>query len=214
MTDQWTDRLSEYLDDEGDLTAAERRDLEGHLTACADCRAALEELRAVVARAGALASRGPEKDLWPGIASRIAPVARRYSFSVPQLVAAGLALMVLTGSGVWMARRQTVVPAATDARGEDRFGPSALPVDLADVPYEKAVGDLERALEAGRARLDPATIEVLEDSLAAIDQAIEQSQRALAADPANSYLDNHLADARKRKLALLRRASAITDPEG
>jgi hypothetical protein len=214
MTDQWTDRLSEYLDDEGDLTAAERRDLEGHLTACADCRGTLEELRGVVAQAGALASRGPETDLWPGIALRIAPMTRRYSFSMPQLVAAGLALMVVTGSAVWMARREATQPVATGASNDERFGPSVLPVDLADAPYEKAVGDLERTLEAGRARLDPATIEVLEDSLTAIDQAIEQSQRALAADPANTYLYNHLADARKRKLALLRRASAITNPEG
>lgn len=210
--DHWTDRLSEYLDDDGDLTAAERRDLEAHLAGCAECGATLEDLRAVVARAQSLPSRGPDVDLWPGIAARVAPPVRRYSFSMPQLVAAGLALMALSGGAVWMARRQP--PSAAQARIGDRALPSAVPVNLADAPYDQAVADLERALAAGRSKLDPATIKVLEDNLAAIDQAIDQSQRALAADPANTYLYNHLADARKRKLALLRRASAIADLEG
>ena len=44
-----------------------------------------------------------------------------------------------------------------------------------------------------------------EANIAAIDTAIEQSRRALATDPANVYLHSHLAEARQRKLALLRR---------
>src|SRR5207249_2341818 len=50
MKDQWTDRLSEYLD--GELGAAERAALEGHLATCGECGATLAELRRVVARAG------------------------------------------------------------------------------------------------------------------------------------------------------------------
>ena len=42
-----------------------------------------------------------------------------------------------------------------------------------------------------------------------IDQAIEQSRKALRADPANVYLNSHFAASRNRKLALLRRASAL-----
>jgi anti-sigma factor RsiW len=212
--DHWTDRLSEYLDDAGDLPAAERQELEAHLASCAECRATLEELRAVVARAQSLPPRGPDVDLWPGIAARIAPDARRYSFSMPQLVAAGLALMALSGSAVWVARRQAEAPPPVHVAIDDAALGPGVPINLADAPYDGAVADLERALETGRSKLDPATIKVLEDSLASIDQAIEQSQRALAADPANTYLYTHLAEARQRKLALLRRASAIADPEG
>ena len=58
------------------------------------------------------------------------------------------------------------------------------------------------------------TVKILESNLAAIDKAIDQSRQALAADPANVYLNNHLADARQRKLALLRRATAIVGPKG
>jgi hypothetical protein len=150
--------------------------------------------------------------LWPGIAERIAAAgrSRRYTFSMPQLAAAAIALMALSSGAVWLTRPADPPPAQV-AVVED---PATVPVNLADAPYDQAVADLQRALEAGRSRLDPATIKVLEESLASIDEAIDQSQRALAADPANTYLYSHLAAARQRKLALLRRASALADTEG
>jgi tetratricopeptide (TPR) repeat protein len=211
--DPWTDRLSEYLDDE--LETRERTDLEAHLASCEACRATLDELRAVVSRAQDLTDRAPDANLWPAIAARLDGGTRRYSFSMPQLVAAGIALMVLSGAAVWMANRQAAVQVPAQAGlQQPAESPRAAPVNLADVPYDEAVADLERALEAGRSRLDPTTVKVLESSLAAIDEAIEQSQRALSADPANTYLYSHLAAARQRKLALLRRASALADTEG
>jgi hypothetical protein len=70
------------------------------------------------------------------------------------------------------------------------------------------VADLQRALEQGRGRLDPKTIDVLERNIAAIDSAIDQARKALADDPANGYLNSYLADARRRKLDLLRDATA------
>jgi hypothetical protein len=85
-----------------------------------------------------------------------------------------------------------------------------MPVALVDPQYDGAVADLERTLAEGRDRLDPETIRVLEQNLDAIDKAIDQCRRALEADPANSFLNNHLVSARQRKLALLRRATALT----
>ena len=69
MNDQWTDRLSDYLD--GELNAAERAELEEHLSGCAECLAVLELLRQVVARAQGLEDRAPDSDLWSGVAERI-----------------------------------------------------------------------------------------------------------------------------------------------
>jgi anti-sigma factor RsiW len=223
MTDHWTDRLSEYLD--GELDPADHAALERHLAACADCRATLAELGDVVARAGRLQPRPPAGDLWPGIAPRldrvtpvVAPfpprVARRVSFTMPQLVAAGLALMVTSGGAVWMLQRggkATDIQAVATTNDAD---PSALPVALADPHYDEAIADLEQALAAGRAQLDPETVKVIESSLAAIDQAIDQSRQALATDPANVYLHSHLAEARQRKLALLRRGVGLINTKG
>jgi len=218
MTDQWTDRLSEYLDDE--LEAGERRALDEHLASCAACAGTLAELREVVMRASDLAARPPATDLWSGIEPRLdrvqtvvtpftRPVTRRVSFTMPQLVAAGLALMVMSGGAVWVLQhggRATDLPRLAATSQAD---PSVLPVAIADPRYDEAIADLEQALAAGRAQLDPGTVAILEANLDTIDKAIDQSRRALAGDPANVYLHSHLAEARQRKLALLRRGVGL-----
>ena len=220
MTDDWTDRLSEYIDDE--LTPAERAALDAHLASCRACVVTLDELRAVTDRARELPARPPAADLWPGIEPRLgairavpargaAQTVRRFTFTLPQLVAAGLALMVMSGGGVWVLQhggRATSMPpvAATDP---EREPVRRVAVGLADPRYDEAIADLQQALESGRSQLDATTIRILEANLKAIDDAIEQSRRALADDQENVYLYNHLADARQRKLALLRRATAL-----
>src|SRR5512136_2775422 len=72
--DAWTDRLSEYVDDE--LAADERAALDMHLQVCGDCARTVNELRGVVRRAVALESRLPAEDLWPAIEARLAPAPR------------------------------------------------------------------------------------------------------------------------------------------
>src|SRR5206468_1104762 len=86
---------------------------------------------------------------------------------------------------------------------------SVVQVAYADAQYDAAVADLEKALKLGRGRLDASTIAIVEHNLQIIDQAINQAREALAGDPANSYLSSHLVEARRRKLDLLRRATAL-----
>ena len=50
---------------------------------------------------------------------------------------------------------------------------------------------------------------MLEQTSQSIDAAIEQCRQALDSDPANTFLNNHLRRP-QRKLALLRRATALT----
>jgi anti-sigma factor RsiW len=223
MSDQWTNRLSEYLD--GELPDGERVALESHLQSCGECSALVMDLRRVIRRARLLPAPTPGRDLWPGIASRIgatppvsAPIdltsrrreARRWSFSLPQLAAAGIALVALSGGTVWMLRG----PAAPAAR-PIAVAPATAPAvnaslkPTASQSYAAAVADLERVLAEGRGKLDPATVKIIEQNLAAIDQAIAQAQRALDADSANLYLNTHLADTMRRKLELLRQVAAL-----
>jgi len=73
VSDLYTERLSDYLDEALDADA--RAEVTVHLEVCADCRGTLEALRAVVQRAHALGPVEPETDLWAGIAARIGDAA-------------------------------------------------------------------------------------------------------------------------------------------
>lgn len=222
MTDQWTDRLSEYLD--GELLTGERTALEQHLLGCAACRATLAELRRVVARAQALDDTPPAADLWPAIARRIGGgtasdvtdlgvyrARRRISFTVPQLAAAGIALMLVSGSVVWKVLSPSATPVAVTAAP-----PAIAPVPdgapaawSGDASYDLVIARLEQLLAQNRTALDTATVRVLEKNLEIIDRAIAEARAALAADPASAYLNHHLARTMRRKVDLLRQASAL-----
>jgi hypothetical protein len=223
MTDRFTDRLSRYLDDE--LAPAERAEVAEHLARCETCRRTLDELRAVVAMAAALPPIEPRADLWPGIRERLhaagndaalpietaarRPVRRRFSFSAPQLAAAAVALMLVSGGAVWLAlgAQAAPQPVASLPVAQDSPGVGRLVSD--EATYQATLAELERALAASRDRLDPVTIAVLESNLRLIDAAIAEAADALARDPGNAYLSEHLGQTREKKIEVLRRAAAI-----
>jgi anti-sigma factor RsiW len=228
MHEEWTNKLSDYLD--GELTPAERRDVEGHLAGCAECAQTLAELRRVVEEARALRPRPPAADLWPRVADRLpaegARTRKLVSFTLPQLAAAAVLVAAVSGAvafvggrreGVRDSREQTAhaaaAPAASAAAQAAVPGGEIVAVGFADAQYDAAVADLERALKSGRGKLDKSTIAALEQSLQTIDQAIDQARQALAADPANTYLSGYLVETRRRKLDLLRRATALTETD-
>ena len=241
MHEEWTDQLSDYLD--GELSSEERAAVDAHVSGCAECVGVLNDLKRVVAGAQAVGPRPPEADLWSGIAARIdglpqeagarvAPFVarqpRRIALTFPQLAAAAVLLMAVSGGTAWqLSKRSTDAPrrgagsgtAAVLAPGAEGAvssahapGPGDVRVEtvgLADAQYDAAVTDLEKALKDGRGRLDASTISIVEHNLQIIDLAIAQAQQALVADPANDYLSGHLVEARRRKLDLLRRAAAL-----
>ena len=220
ISDPWTAKLSDYVD--GELSDGERTALERHLVACPACTSALAALIRVVEQARTLPDRSPGTDLWSGIAARIAespprPVdartrGRRWTFTLPQLAAAGLAIALASGGGVWLAARRPAAAPAVASGPAPTAVPAAtpvVPVSLGEARYDAAVADLQRVLEAGRGTLDTATVRVIEKNLARIDRAIADARRALAADPGNAYLNAHLAQTMRRKIDLLRQAATI-----
>lgn len=217
MNDQWTDRLSEYLD--GELADAERVALEAHLATCADCTTVLADLRRVVGRAQALDDRPPVRDLWPGIAERIGAstddLARRrarwrVSLTVPQLIAASVTLVALS-AGV---ARLVMPPPSTAVATNPVAAGVPIWTAKADLSADHAVQDLRLALADGQrtGRLSPITAHRIERSLAIIDSAIADGKRALSVDPKSAYLNQHLADTMRRKMEFLREANRIASP--
>ena len=212
MNDQWTTRLSEYID--GELDRTEQAALEAHLATCGQCYATLGELRQVVARAKSLSDTPPATDLWMEIAREIrrekAParrdrlVRRRFSLTVGQLLAASIALVLLSGGSAWLALRQrpTNTPelVAVTPPPNTRVASWTGSTDV-------AIAELQAALAQNEKRLDSTTVRIVRKNLAIIDRAIAEARIALRNDPGNAYLNLHLADTMRRKVELLRRVN-------
>lgn len=223
MKDQWTDRLSEYLDDE--LPHVERAALEAHLLECMECGRTLQELRQVVAQAAHLHDREPERDLWSGIAARISAGEaeavtavtstsqgkRRVSFSIPQLVAASIVLVLMSGGSMYLLFQRGQAGAPTVAENTAR--PVNPTVHAVTRNYDAAVEELEGVLERNRDQLDTATVRILEQNLAIIDRAILDARAALGQEPANPYLGRYLDQAMQKKVQLLQRATRVMRAE-
>jgi len=220
----WTDRLSDYLD-EG-MSGEEREQLEAALQGDEELGQVLEELRAVRDRAASLPRTEPGSDLWPAIEARIRESGagvvsiartgrerRRFSFTVPQLAAAAIALLVVGSGAAWVAMApgsREAVPGPSIAERPSRDASLvAAPGDASSFSYEETIRDLEQRVKVGRSQLSPETVEALETSLATIDRAIARAQEALEADPASVYLNRHLAEARTRKLYILQQAALL-----
>ena len=225
MTDQWTPRLSEFVD--GDLPAAEHQALEAHLHECAACASVVDELRRVVDRARTLDDRPPTADLWTGIEAKITAeqgstvvdlgerrqlLQRRFSFTAPQLLAASIAMLAvgalawntLSGPGSGQPVEQAAAPAATQVLTVGM---------LAADRYGLAIEEIEQILDRERDRLDPVTVRVIEEKLIIIDNAIEDARRALAQDPGSEYLNDHLVNTMRQKLSMLRHVALLAGVE-
>jgi hypothetical protein len=181
----------------------------------------------ILARAiGQMRDELPSRDLWPGISTQIKqqPVTstRQVAFTLPQLAMAASLLIAVASGLTYLATTRT--PATTtvgsgpviQAYGvpDDQTGGQVVQANFADAQYNAAVSDLEKILRDDRDRLDPRTVQIIERNLKAIDDAINEARAALNEDPANEYLNSHLADARRRKLDLLRHATSLASAGG
>ncbi len=180
--------------------------------------------------AGSRPSLGARIAHWLGGGARLA-------LSLPQLAAAAAVLVVISGGGVWWAMRGGVLPVAGPIADATQAGTAAVPAGTpATAPgaaseasrprdvqtagynltrYDATIGELQQALTDNRGDLDTTTVRIIEQNLALIDQAIADARRALAADPANSYLNGHLTQQLQRKARLLQQATVlVADHQG
>jgi len=184
---------------------------------------ALEQDDILAQAIAGLKQETPAKDLWPGIESRLIPVKKPGSISLTwsQLAIAASMLIAVSVGLTWAVAHP---PAAAPGAGQIVVQAESEPVgaaagqvqqaNFADKQFDAAVTDLEQILREERDRLDPRTVMVIERNLTTIDDAIKQAREALDSDPANPYLNSHLADARRRKLELLRRAASLASTSG
>ncbi|HVE79235.1 MAG TPA: zf-HC2 domain-containing protein [Gemmatimonadaceae bacterium] len=113
------------------------------------------------------------------------------------------------------ARDDTTLPAPPDggAAGTPaaaaRAGIQFVARTSAEVTYDTEIARLRKIVDTRRTQLDPATIAVIERSLAVIDEAILQSRAALSRDPRSGFLIEQLNNALDKKVDLLRTAALL-----
>ena len=155
----------------------------------------------------------PETAERGGTSEGRSPTRRRFSFSPVELVAASLALVAVSSAVAWSAGAAmpgSGTPLATVEPADGVIAPVARTVEP---PPELAqeLAELEEAVVEARGVLDPNTIRILERNLGIIEQAIEDSQRALAQDPENDFLVEHLQRVYQRKVEYLRDAARVAE---
>lgn len=220
---QWTDRLSGYL--AGDVDVHERVRIDAHLAECAECREVLSGLERVVTLAREVADVEPPRDLWPGIEAALAgagpekgddhvialptahvrPVGPGRRIGPGRLAAAAVLLVAATATATWRLASSTSESPSGDvallsggADGARGVAASVAPQDLAD-----QLAELQQVYDSARESLDPNTVLVLERNLTAIERAIADSRSALAHDPGNAFLSEHLERMYERKMSYL-----------
>ena len=164
----------------------------------------------------------PQRDLWTGVQARLGASgasprqAHTFTFTLSQLALAASLLIAVASGVTYLASNRSVTTGVGQAQPviqaypvDVNTGGQMVPANFADVQFNAAVEDLERILREERGRLDPRTVLILERNLNAIDAAINEARMALEQDPANPFLNSHLADARRRKLDLLRHATEL-----
>ncbi|MDZ4862601.1 MAG: zf-HC2 domain-containing protein [Gemmatimonadota bacterium] len=199
MTCQDVDlQLDAYID--GTLAPGERAAVDAHLTQCAACREALEKMRRLLLDSRALPqSITPARDLWAGIAPRLAPPepARVPGWRAPSspigLAAAAILLLALGGAiGATLSHR---LRPATDTG-----------FTAARARYAAATATLAEQLAADPALLAVTTRSVIAQDLGILDAAIREAGTALAADPGNAALELMLLAREQQRIDLLERA--------
>jgi hypothetical protein len=193
----YDDLLNDYVD------GLRNEEFEGHLATCARCRALVADFASIRRTASTLEEHVPPPRLWAKISSSIEQKPRWFSAWMRVAVAASLAFVIATAT--WLAWRNasSTAPAPPSIAAEDTVLP-------ADAQYEQAIAGLQQLADAQNAALDPQTRAVLEDNLAAVDRAIEESRAALVSEPASALAQDSLLDALDTKVALLQDTVALT----
>lgn len=157
----------------------------------------------------------PEHDLWADIRARL-DADRVRSIATPRDAARGrrlpswaarAAAAAVLIAGTAMLTRWMSTPDATTVVVIDSTAAALATQSL--VSYERSAEELTVAFEARTARLDPATVEVLERSMRTIDSAITEARAALERDPGSPAIRGYVEAVYRQKIDFLRRANDV-----
>lgn len=214
--------LDDYVT--GELAEEARGPVADHITGCEICRAEVEDLRRILAKAAELPkSIEPPPAAWQGIRASIEreqlAASQRDGHRVswrqrPSVLAAAIIVAAVLSSGgtaLYMSSRGNGPARPVAAAAVSAATPATLAAfTIEENNYLRNVAVLQDMLDQQEASLAPETVAQLKASLRTIDEAILEARLALARDPANQTLIEMLSGTYKQKVDLLRRTTELT----
>lgn len=207
-------KANEYISRsiDGELSGRQAARLERHLASCGECRALLEDFRAIAGDAAKLDAPEPSDRVWKGIRAGLAAADLKpkrvglgplFGLSLPALRYAGVAALavVLVASGLIVGLRlgRQGTPAGSD-RGEKY---TLAKLDEAESHYQAAIKSLSEAFASEKGALVPQVSELFDRNLSVIDTTIQACRRAVLEEPDDLQARSYLLSAYTEKVTLL-----------
>jgi hypothetical protein len=202
--------LNEYVDDRLDRRAKAR--VQAHLEECAVCHERVEAIRGLNAELAALPGEiAPRRDLKAGVLRRVAETAPAAASPAPVRTATG----TRHSARVWL--RAAVVALLVAGGGTalwlgiDGGNTASAGPDPLIGSYASAAVELARTVEGRKAELGPAGARAFDRSLAAVEAAIRELERARQDGDADGELLRQLEARHRARLELLRGAVTLLE---
>ena len=219
--ERYLNAIHELVD--GTLGPIRRAELELHLESCDGCRALAADLQEIARSARSLDVLEPPAHVWKSIAGRLrtergmtepsGALGRHRSMA---MLAIAAALVLAVGASLFMLRTPVTPPqttTTTQPAGEPASGNAASEDPVQGVVKKLAVTetafqDLVNASEATNT-VDPKTAAALKKNLLVMNEAINETRKALDADPQSAPARASLYEVLKQKIQFLQDTIAL-----
>ena len=182
------EQLSQLLD--GDLTAAERSELEGHLETCGGCRRALVELREMTASLEQMGSLVPPPELFPAVEAAVGKRRRRRLWGATALAAGLGAAGVITALVLTREPARPIrVTVPTHITLWDR---ATAEFQKAERHYRTAIGMLRRITEQEKPQWPTDRRRAYDADVQMLDRTLEEARRLARRAPADPAVQEML----------------------
>jgi anti-sigma factor RsiW len=219
--ERYLNAIHELVD--GTLGPIRRAELELHLESCDGCRALAADLQEIARSARSLDVLEPPDRVWKSIAGRLrtergvtepaGALGRRRGIAGLAIAAA---LVLAVGASFFLLRPSvTPPPSSTTAQAPSEPAPSnPVPEDpVQSVVMELAVTEkaFQNLVEASEATntVDPKTAAALQKNLLVMNEAINETRKALVADPQSAPARASLYEVLKQKIQFLQDTIAL-----
>jgi hypothetical protein len=217
--ERYLNAIQELVD--GTLGPIRRAELELHLESCDGCRALAADLREITRAARSLDLLEPPEQVWKSISGRLRAdraaagpsrgLGRHRSVA---LLAIAATLVLAVGASLFMLRGPAILPPATTPQAGAAASGNAPPDDpVQSVEKELAATETQflRLIEASEASnsVDPKTTAAMQKNLQVMNEAINETRKALVADPQNAPAKSSLYEVLKQKIQFLQETIAL-----